>query len=246
MNNLIVTTEQQGVFTITLNRTHKKNALNEQMYRDLCKYFQYAQNTQHIHCLVIRGDENCFCAGNDLKDFLQSSDKEDLIALDFIKILANFNKPLVAAVAGVAVGIGTTLLLHCDMVIAAKNAKFKLPFAQLGLCPEAGSSLLLSRLIGQNLAFELMVLGKGFDVQKAYQYGLVNEVCQPDELLNMTAKIAETIAALPSDAVITSKRLIRQSTQANLTQAMKDEATEFSRLIKTPECKNILAQFFQT
>jgi enoyl-CoA hydratase/carnithine racemase len=245
MNNLIITSEHQGVFTITLNRSNKKNALNSEMYRDLCKHFLYAQDTKNIHCLVIRGDENCFCAGNDLQDFIQCSDDEGLIALDFIKILANFTKPLVAGVAGVAVGIGTTLLLHCDMVIAADNAKFKLPFTQLGLCPEAGSSLLLPRLIGQNRAFELMVLGKGFNAQQAYQYGLVNEVCQSSELLKITENVANTIASLPSDSVMTSRRLIRQATQTAVLQAMEDEGKEFSRLMNTPECKNILAKFFK-
>jgi len=245
MNNLIITSEQHNVFTITLNRNNKKNALNSEMYRDLCKHFQYAENNSNIHCLVIRGDENCFCAGNDLQDFIECSKDEGLIALDFIKILANFTKPIVAAVAGPAVGIGTTLLLHCDMVIAADNAKFQLPFTQLGLCPEAGSSLLLPRLIGQNRAFELMVLGKSFNAQQAYQYGLVNEVCQSSELLSITDNVATAIAQLPSDSVMTSRRLIRQATHSAVSQAMADEGTEFSRLINTPECKSILAKFFK-
>lgn len=245
MNNLIITSEQQGVFTITLNRSNKKNALNTQMYQELCQHFTYANNTSSVHCLVIRGDENCFCAGNDLQDFVQSSPDEELVALDFVRVLAEFTKPLVAGVAGVAVGIGTTLLLHCDMVIAADNAKFKLPFTQLGLCPEAGSSLLLPRLIGQNRAFELMVIGSSFNAQQAYQYGLVNEVCQPSELMEITDSVAHTIASLPHDAVMTSKRLIRQATQTAVSQVIDDEGSEFSRLINTPECKSILAKFFQ-
>jgi enoyl-CoA hydratase/carnithine racemase len=245
MNNLIITSEQQGVFTITLNRSNKKNALNTQMYQELCQHFTYANNTSSVHCLVIRGDENCFCAGNDLQDFVQSSPDEELVALDFVRVLAEFTKPLVAGVAGVAVGIGTTLLLHCDMVIAADNAKFKLPFTQLGLCPEAGSSLLLPRLIGQNRAFELMVLGNSFNAQQAYQYGLVNKVCQPSELMEITDSVAHTITSLPHDAVMTSKRLIRQATQTAVSQVIDDEGFEFSRLINTPECKSILAKFFQ-
>ena len=246
MNDLILTSEKQGVFTITLNRLDKKNALNTIMYQQLCQHFTYAQENDTVHCLLIRGDENCFSAGNDLQDFMQCSqnnDSGDLAALDFVNVLSHFTKPLVAAVAGAAVGIGTTLLLHCDMVIAANNSKFKLPFTQLGLCPEAGSSLLLPLRIGQNKAFELMVLGKGFNAEQALTYGIANQVCQPSELLAIADDVALNIAKLPTDAVMTSRRLIRQANQQLLTQVINDESQEFSRLVNTPDCKNILAAF---
>lgn len=246
MTDLIITKENNGVFSITLNRFDKKNALNTLMYQQLCEHFLYAQNNDHIRCVLIQGNENCFCAGNDLKDFIESSENGDsLAAFEFIKILGAFNKPLVAAVAGPAVGIGTTLLLHCDMVISANNAKFKLPFTQLGLCPEAGSSLLLTRLIGQNGAFELMVLGNTFSAEQAHQYGIVNQVCLPNELLPLGEKIANTISSLPHDAVMTSRRLIRQASQSQLTQVIEDESNEFARLVNTPDCKAILAQFYK-
>jgi len=245
MTELIITKENKGVFTIILNRFDKKNALNNLMYQELCQHFDYAKNNNNLHCVLIQGNENCFCAGNDLQDFIESSQDESLAALDFVKTLSEFNKPIVAAVAGAAVGIGTTLLLHCDMVIAANNAKFKLPFTQLGLCPEAGSSLLLTRLIGQNRAFELMILGNTFSAEQAHQYGIANQVCLPEELLSITEKIATTIARLPSDAVMTSRNLIRQATQAQLSQVIKNEGDEFSRLVNTPECKAILGQFFK-
>jgi len=245
MDNLILTNEAQGVLTITLNRFDKKNALNANMYRQLCQLFSYAKDNTDINCLLIQGDESCFCAGNDLQDFMQCTDKSDLVALDFVNILANFDKPLVAAVAGAAVGIGTTLLLHCDMVIAANNCKFKLPFTQLGLCPEAGSSLLLPLKIGHNRAFELMVLGNTFNAEQAHQYGLINQVCEPNELLSIAKKVALTIAGLPRDSVMTSKRLIRQSTNAVLPQVISNEGDEFARLMDTDDCKNILTQFFK-
>jgi len=245
MSNLILTTENQGVFTITLNRFDKKNALTNDMYKQLCQYFSYAEQAVSIRCLVIQGDESCFCAGNDLHDFLQCSADGDLAALDFVKVLSEFTKPLVAGVAGAAVGIGTTLLLHCDMVIAATNSKFKLPFTQLGLCPEAGSSLLLTQKIGQNKAFELMVLGNTFNAEQALNFGIANQTCQPDEMLAVTEKVALTIAALPSESVMTSRRLIRQGNQLALSQAISDESQEFVRLVNTDECKNILAQFFK-
>jgi enoyl-CoA hydratase/carnithine racemase len=245
MSNLILTTENNGVFTITLNRADKKNALTNAMYQELCQYFEYANTTLAVKCLVIQGSEDCFCAGNDLHDFLQCSTDGDLAALEFVKVLSEFSKPLVAAVAGVAVGIGTTLLLHCDMVIAATNSKFKLPFTQLGLCPEAGSSLLLTQKVGPNKAFELMVLGTLFDAEQALSFGIANQTCQADELLALAAEVAKNIASLPADSVMTSRRLIRQSNQLVLSQIIKDESQEFVRLVNSPECKNILAQFFK-
>ena len=244
MTDLIITKENNGVFTIILNRFDKKNALNNLMYRQLCQYFEYAKHNNNIHCVLIHGDENCFCAGNDLQDFIESSQDDSLVALDFVNTLSKFNKPIIAAVAGAAVGIGTTLLLHCDMVIAANNAKFKLPFTQLGLCPEAGSSLLLTQLVGQNRAFELMVLGNTFSAEQAHQYGIANQVCSPEQLLSIADKVATTIASLPNDAVMTSRKLIRQATQAQLSQVIKNEGDEFARLVNTPECKAILGRFF--
>jgi enoyl-CoA hydratase/carnithine racemase len=245
MDNLIISEENQGVFTITLNRITKKNALNSAMYRQLGELFIYASKSSSIKCVLIRGDQNCFCAGNDLQDFIESAKTNDLAALGFIKILAAFDKPIVAAVAGPVVGIGTTLLLHCDMVVAANNSKFKLPFTQLGLCPEAGSSLLLPMRIGQNRAFELLVLGKTFNAEQAYQYGLVNEVCLPEELISTAQAIADKIAALPQDALMTTRRLLKEATAQMLPTVMANEAKEFVRLMKSDDCKSILAKFFE-
>ncbi len=244
MNNLITSTQQNGVLTITLNRFDKKNALTNDMYIQLCQLFTQASKAQAIRCVLIQGDENCFCAGNDLEDFLNSDENSDLAAFKFIKILAAFDKPLVAAVAGAAVGIGTTMLLHCDMVYAATNSKFKLPFTQLGLCPEAGSSLLLPLRLGANRAFELMVLGKSFSAEQAYSYGLVNQVCSVDELLSIAQKTAQTIASLPVESVMASRKLIRDASQTVLPQVMDNEAKEFFRLVNGQECKNIIAKFF--
>ena len=243
MDNLIITHESNHVFTITLNRINKKNALNKSMYLDLCAAFQHASETSSIHCVLIQGDETCFCAGNDLIDFIECSQSDDLAAFDFVQVLTSFDKPIVAAVAGPAVGIGTTLLLHCDMVVAATNSKFKLPFTQLGLSPEAGSSLLLPLRIGHNKAFELLVLGKLFTAEQALEYGLINQVCLPEELLTTASNIANVIAQLPHDSVMTSRKLMKQSIQAAIPQVIASEAQEFKRLMKTDECKNILAKF---
>lgn len=245
MNNFMLTNENQGVFTITINRFDKKNALNAEMYQQLSQLFSYANEHDAIRCVLIKGNEHCFCAGNDLQDFIECATKEDIAALDFVNVLSVFTKPIVAAVAGPAIGIGTTMLLHCDMIIAATNAKFQLPFTQLGLCPEAGSSLLLPMKIGANRAFELMVLGQRFTAEQAYQYGLVNQLCSPDELLNLGEQTALTIAALPADAVMTSRKLIREASQSILPSIIKNEGDEFARLLNTPECKQRLSQFFK-
>jgi len=245
MDNLILTEHQNNILTITLNRFDKKNALNTSMYQQLSELFIQANNTDDIHCVVIQGNQQCFCAGNDLQDFLAHSQSEDIAAFDFIKVLATFEKPLVAAVAGPAVGIGTTLLLHCDMVFTTENAKFKLPFTQLGLCPEAASSLLLPLRIGHNKAFELLVLGNLFNGQQALEYGIVNQICTPEELLASAHQVALTIAKLPKDAVQTSRRLMKQATQAQVEATMSSEAQEFTRLVKTETCKNILSSFFK-
>jgi len=245
MTSLILTDEKNGVLTITLYRFEKKNALNDIMYQQLCQHFDYASVTEHIHCVLIQGDENCFCAGNDLDDFIQADENSDLAAFKFIKKLGAFNKPLVAAVAGAAVGIGTTLLLHCDMVFAATNSKFKLPFTQLGLCPEAASSYLLPLRIGANRAFELMILGDTFSAENAFTYGLVNKVCSPDELIKDAQQCANRIAQLPTNAVMTSRKLIRQGSLEHVTKVMQNEADEFFRLLNGQECKKIIAQFFK-
>jgi enoyl-CoA hydratase/carnithine racemase len=240
MNKLVLTEEQRGVLIITLNRPTKKNAINAAMYKSLCEQLTYANESAHIHCLLIQGDENCFTAGN---DFAESGNEEELSAFDFIEHLATFSKPIIAAVAGPAVGIGTTLLLQCDMIIAANNSKFILPFAHLGICLEAGASLLLPLKVGLNRAFELAVLGAPFTAEQAYQYGIVNQVCQPNEVIAKALNVAQTIAKLPADSVQTSRRLMRQSTDKLMLDVINSEKSEVTRLLKTEYCQSILTKF---
>ncbi|WP_206486470.1 enoyl-CoA hydratase-related protein [Thalassotalea sp. G2M2-11] len=244
MDNLILSDLQNNVLTITINRFDKKNALNTTMYQQLCQLFQQAQTNDDIHCVLIKGNEQCFCAGNDLDDFIKHAYDDELAAFAFVQALANFTKPIVAAVAGPAVGIGTTMLLHCDYVLTTPNAKFKLPFTQLGLCPEAASSVLLPLRVGHNRAFELLVLGTLFSGQQAAQYGIANYCCEPEELLSLAEKHAQTIAALPADATQTSRALIKKATAQQVNDALEAEKVEFSRLVKTQTCQDILASFF--
>lgn len=245
MTDLILADEAHGVLTITINRNDKKNALTNAMYKQLCQCFSYAEKTSNIRCVVIQGSEECFCAGNDLHDFLHCTDVHDLAALDFVKTIATFSKPLVAGVAGVAVGVGTTLLLHCDMVIVATNSHFSLPFTKLGLCPEAGSSLLLTQKVGANKAFELMVLGKTFNAEQALAFGIANQICQPQELIATTENIAKTIANLPVESVMTSRKLIRQGNQLALNKIINAESQAFVHLVKSDSCKSIISHFLK-
>lgn len=241
MNNLILTTELDGVLTITLNRLSKKNALNNAMYQQLTSLFEYSNKTDSIKVVCIQGSESCFCAGNDLHDFTQP--QQELAAIKFIQVLSTFTKPLVAAVAGPCIGIGTTLLLHCDIIIASQSCYFKLPFTQLGLCPEAGSSYLLSQRLGYNKAFELLVLGESFDVNTAFNYGLINQISTDKQLLNQAQVSAKKIAALPANAVQASKHLIKQSHTVAINQAIELEVSAFTRLLSSKSCQDILKQF---
>lgn len=247
MRNLIAYHHSSnGVMTISLTRVDKKNALTSAMYQELQSTLLNAETDETIKCIVIQGDETCFCAGNDLQDFIEVAKQgESLAALDFIKILPNLTKPLIAAVAGNAVGIGTTLLLHCDYVIAADNSKFKMPFTQLGLCPEAASSYLITRMLGHVKAYELLALGKAFDAHQALNYGVINQVCSPNDLLSLIQTQADQIAKLPRQALKTTKALIKAGQKQSVIDVMSSEAEEFVNLLNSADCQQILESFFK-
>lgn len=245
MDNLILSNQQNNVLTIQFNRIDKKNALTLAMYKQLIALFTQAQENDDIHCVVIQGNHQCFCAGNDLADFIKLSDSDVFDAFEFVKVLAKFNKPIVAAVAGPAVGIGTTMLLHCDMVFATANSQLKLPFTQIGLCPEAGASLLLTQKLGHNKAFELLVLGSSFNGEQAHQLGIINHIVTEEELIATAQKAASGIAKLPRQSVQASRRLLKQPIEQQLLEVIDNEAAEFKRLLKSQECQQIIASFFK-
>ena len=234
-----------GVLILTLARPTHKNALSLEMYSDLVDALDEYEGNKDLRVAVIQGDETCFCAGNDLKDFLDGGQLNDSHpTVRFIHKIAQLEKPLIAAVAGPAVGIGTTMLLHCDMVVAAENSLFKLPFAQLGLCPEAGSSYLLPKLAGSKLAFELLVLGKSFDADVAEKIGLINRRCAPESLLSTTLELAKELARLPNNAVCASRKLLRQSHSEATEEAIRLELEYFQTLLDGEESQTIIRQFF--
>ena len=242
----ILLQQQSTVLQISLNRPAKKNALSQQMYHELTVALSAAALDDSINVVLLQGSTDCFSAGNDLQDFLGAG---ELTAthptVQFLHQLARFPKPLVAAVAGLAIGIGTTALLHCDLVYAADNARFQLPFTQLGLCPEAGSSMLLPSLIGHQRAVQYLLLGESFGAAEALQMGLVNQVVSPDQVMALAWQNAVKLAQLPADAVQSSKALLKRNSMAMIEQTIEAELVQFQRLLNSAECQQKISAFFQ-
>jgi enoyl-CoA hydratase/carnithine racemase len=246
MSDHVIVTDDGPVRILRLNRPEKKNALTDAMYDTLSGALESATDTAAIRCVVIAGGPAAFTAGADLNDFLHAARHAGGLrpqALRFLHGLATAGKPLVAAVEGVAVGIGTTLLLHCDYVVSADNARFQTPFVHLGLVPEAASSLLMPRLMGPRRAFELLVMGRPFGAADAKAAGLVNEVVPAGEAEPTALKAARQIAALPAEAVALSRRLIRGSA-AKAEQRIDEEAELFKQRLKSDEAKAAFEAFF--
>ena len=198
-----------GVLTLTFNRPDRKNAITAAMYQTLADALVNAQSDPSVRAILLRGSPGIFSAGNDLEDFLKAPPVgNEAPVFQFLHALSTAEKPLVAAVAGAAVGIGTTMLLHCDLVYAADTAKFSLPFAQLGLCPEAASSLLLPRIAGYQAAAEKLLLGEAFDAQEALRMGFVNQVTGKADWLEKALELASVIARRAPIAVKLAKQAV--------------------------------------
>jgi enoyl-CoA hydratase/carnithine racemase len=240
----VIITDDGAIRIVRLNRPAKKNALTDQMYETLAESLENAAVSKTIRCVVITGGPTAFSAGGDLQDFLHAAQHEGLRpqVMRFLHRLPHAGKPLVAAVQGVAIGIGTTMLLHCDYVVAAIDARFSTPFANLGLVPEAGSSLLMPRLMGTRRAFELLVMGRPLDADAAKAVGLVNEVVPAGEVEMEAMKAARQIAALPVEAVAAARRLIRGPT-AEIVKRIDEEAEIFRMRLKSAEAKAAFEAF---
>ncbi|MEO3879030.1 enoyl-CoA hydratase [Rheinheimera fenheensis] len=246
MTSHISTDIAQGVMQISINRPEKKNALSQHMYRELTQALEQAQQDETVRVVLLTGTDSCFSAGNDLQDFLGGGElNEQHPTVQFLYKLAQFNKPLVAAVAGLAIGIGTTALLHCDLVYAADNARFQLPFTQLGLCPEAASSVLLPNVAGYQRAAQYLLLGEAFDAAAAMSMGMINQVVSPADLMALARQKAEQLAALPADAVQSSKALLKRTQIAHATETIAAELVQFQRLLHGSECQARIAAFFK-
>lgn len=237
MTDHIIVSDDGPIRLVRINRPAKKNALTDAMYETLAEALENAAVTKSIRCVVITGGPTAFTSGGDLQDFLHAAQQMDGLrpqVMRFLHRLAHAGKPLVAAVQGVAIGIGTTMLLHCDYVVAAADARFATPFVNLGLVPEAASSLLMPRLMGPRRAFELLVMGRPLDAAQAQTLGLVNIVVPAAEVEAVALKTAREIAALPAEAVAASRRLIRGST-AEIIKRIDEEAEIFKLRLKSTE-----------
>ncbi|MCY1295821.1 putative enoyl-CoA hydratase [compost metagenome] len=217
------------------------------MYNRMAEVLEQAQDDRTVRVVLIRGDEHCFSSGNDLSDFLQAaSGNLDNSVLRFMMALFEFRKPVVAAVAGPAVGIGTTLLLHCDLVYVARDARLKMPFVNLGLCPEYGSSLLLPRLLGQARATQLLMLGEEFDGERAAAWGIANEALEDGAAtLARAEEMARCFLALAPSAVELSKRLMRAPGRDELRRVIAEEGELFGQRLRSPEAHEAMSAFMQ-
>ena len=235
----ILVTEDKQIIELRFNRPEKKNAITDAMYLKLAEGLEQANQNDDIRVVKITGSEQSFCAGNDLKDFLQNPpSSNDSAVWRFLSALSSCQKPMIAGVNGPAVGVGTTLLLHCDLVVASDSAVFALPFTSLGLCPEAGSSLLLPLQCGAKKAAEWLLLGERFNAQQACEAGLINKsVATADEVNEQLERWTKQLCRLPKDAVLTTRRLlgdgIQQAAQARIAQ----EGEEFKRLLLSDDAK---------
>jgi enoyl-CoA hydratase/carnithine racemase len=235
-----------GVITITIARAAKKNALTAAMYQTMADALADAHEDNAIRAILLRGSDGNFSSGNDLEDFLKAPPTDEHAPVfQFLGRISGAAKPIVAAVPGIAVGVGVTMLLHCDLVYAADTATFSLPFAQLGLCPEAASSVLLPRLAGHQIAAEKLLLGEPFDALEAHRIGIVNRVLPAAELDAFAAKQAAKLAALPASSLRVTKALLKDTGGVAVAARMAEEAAHFSAMLRAPEAREAMTAFFE-
>ena len=240
---MINVSRQGAVLQLTLARPEKKNAINAQMYRALTEALVNAESDETVRVVMFAGEGDSFCAGNDLVEFAAAANdpRGPRDAVGFLHVLADATKPYVAAVHGKAVGIGTTLLLHCDWVALAEDAQLSTPFVNLGLVPEAGSSALLPQRIGHVLAYEMIALGKALPAQRALQLGLANEVVPNGQLLDRGMQVAQELASRPIGALRATKRLMRSA--QTLRTVIDQEVHVFGERLKSVEAQTALKAF---
>ena len=236
-----------GVVQIAINRPEKKNALTADMYDALADAVEAAEADATTRVVLLCGKGETFTAGNDLEDFMQKPWKGQAVppAVRFIRAVAAAKKPIVAAVHGLAVGVGTTILLHCDLVYAAEDTRFMMPFINLGIVPEAASTVLLPLLIGPQRAAELFLLGAPITAQRAYEMGLVNAVLARDTLLSAARAAAQQLSEKPRGAVLACKELMKRTYRAEVERALGEEVEVISERLDSPETREALRAFLE-
>lgn len=245
MTQAIVVEREGAVLTLRLNRPDKKNALTREMYSALAQALEQADADVGVHAVLICGSTECFTSGNDIADFLEQPPQDmQSPVFCFMRSVLECSKPVVAAVAGAAVGIGTTLLLHCDLVYVSHDARLRMPFVNLGLSPEFGSSLLLAQLVGQARAAALLLLGEGFSGEQAAAWGLANQAMPSGAAaLEKAREAAHRLAGLAPAAVQDSKRLMKAPGREQLRQVIEDESRLFIQRLGSPEAVAALSGF---
>jgi enoyl-CoA hydratase/carnithine racemase len=245
MSDILVHTEA-GVMTLTFNRLDKKNSITSAMYGELADALARAEQDGAVRAVLIQGDATIFSAGNDIGDFLnQPPSTQESPVFRFLRGIATFPKPIVAAVCGPAVGIGTTMLFHCDLVYAGDNAAFSMPFVNLGLCPEAASSLLVPQMFGYHRAAEALLLGEPFMAEAALEVGLVNRVVPPTEANGVAQAQARKLAAKPLTALVETKRLLKMGQQPAVLERIGVESVSFANAMRAPAAKEAFSAFME-
>ena len=235
-----------GVATIEIARPEKKNALTGAMYRAMADGLNAAATDPAVRAVLITGQPGIFTSGNDIEDFMQRPmDGSESPPIVFMRAMLGCDKPIVAAVTGAAIGIGTTLLLHCDFVYVSDEARLAMPFVSLGLVPEFASSLIVPQLLGNVRAAEKILLGDPFTGAEAVEYGIANAVLPADEVAPHARRVAERFNALPPGAVQESKRLLRRARAAATMETIGVESEIFARRLRSPEAQEAFSAFFQ-
>ena len=246
MSDLVRIETRDRVARIELARPEKKNALTAEMYTQLAAGLAQAGADARVRAVLLHGTKDCFTAGNDLADFLKRPPSgESSPTWRFFEVLPNLEKPVVAAVNGPAVGIGTTMLLHCDLVYAAPGARFQLPFVPLGIVPEFGSTFLLPLLAGYQRAAELLLLGQPFTAEKAKEFGFVTEIYPEDQFLQKAEAAAAALAALPRESVRLTKRLMKARYGKTVQDTIAEEGKLFVERLGSPEAKEAMSAFLE-
>ena len=245
MTDLLIDTSA-GVMTITLNRVDKKNSLTTAMYASMADALTQAGADANVRAVVLQGHETIFSAGNDIGDFLNApSATQDSPVYRFLRAISTFPKPLVAAVCGPAVGIGTTMLFHCDLVYAGDNAAFSMPFVNLGVCPEAASSYLAPQLMGYGRAAEALLLGEPFLAESALEMGLVARIVPPTEAAALAQRQALKLASKSMSSLIETKRLMKKGQAALVAERMAEEGVSFGRMLREPAAREAFTAFME-
>jgi enoyl-CoA hydratase/carnithine racemase len=243
MDDLVKVSASDTVLEVRFNRPEKKNALTRDMYESVITAFERADADPSVRVVLLTGTGDTFTSGNDVKDF-QGANSRPRGGSRFLPVLSSLQKPLLAAVNGAAIGVGTTMLFHCDLIVAVRSARFQMPFTSLGLVPEAASSLLVPRLLGHQRASALLLLGESLDAATALDWGLVNRVVDDAALMETAREMAARLAALPPQAVRLTKRLIKHGAP-DVAGRIQEEIALFTERLASPEAQEAFAAFLE-